>query len=1505
MDKLTGLEIAVVGMAGRFPGAKNLKEFWTNLSEGKESITFFSDEELKEEGVKEDELTNANYIKAKGIIEDYNKFDSEFFGYSDREAEIMDPQVRIFHEVSWEALEDAGYNPEKYNRPIGLFGSASANLYWQVSSMLLRNKNSTEKFAATQLNDKDFMNTKVSYNLNLKGPSISIDTACSSSLSAIHLASRSLLMGECTMALAGGVSLTTPHKEGYIYQDGMIMSKDGHCRTFDKDASGTVGGEGCGVVVLKTLKEAKRDRDHIYSVIKGSAYNNDGYRKVGYTAPSVEGQKEVIKKALKNSRVSSESISYVEAHGTATSLGDPVEVEALKQAFDTNKKQFCALGSVKTNIGHLDSAAGIAGFIKTVLSLYNKEIVPSLHYKEQNTKINFDKTPFFVNTTRTKIKEKEEDLYFGVSSFGVGGTNVHLVLGEYSEEKIQQQKEQKKQTTLLISAKTEKGVNKLSSRIQNHLKNNQNINCSDATFTLREGRKHFDYRQLVYMNSDRNFQSIGNVTKTFYNPKIIWMFSGQGAQYLNMGKDLYKNNFIFQENMKECFSVIWENERIDLENIIYPSKDIDTEKNKDLSIENTLIAQLSLFCIEYSLSKMLMKIQIYPNYLIGHSLGEISAATIAGVIEFEDAISIIKKRGEIMQKMPSGEMATVNIPKDKLESTLIKGVEISAINSTDLSVVSGNSNDLDKYLFEIKEKGYKYKKINVSHAFHSSIMKEAADDFEKIMCQYKLNTPNIPILSNVTGEFLTDKQAQSSEYWASQIISTVQFQEGIQEIINNVEKEGVFIEIGPGNTLIQFLRRHNKYDEMYNSAISLIRHPQNFINDIEFLEQSFSEIWKCGVEIDWSLLHKENNVKRVSLPTYPFESKEYPTLLLEDHHLNNLANLNGENSHSKPIEWLYRPVWKRNYTPLSKQHHSNKNVLVFSENEYISEFLRERYAKVITFSQSNKKEEVNSLYYQGDVGKESDLNWVIDRLNAVNFTPDEIVWVHDEIENNEVIPNYAKILNLIKLLSKRYDTKICINLITSQAYDVIGNEDIDPLQATLTGVAFTISQEYKNLYSRQIDISAKQQEYADIISREIEMESKDIIVAYRGKNRWTRELIRLEKEIIENININPIKYDGVYLITGGTGGIGLTLAEHLAKNNKCKIILMGRTEFSEKITKMNEHEENVISKIKEIEALGSEVSIIEGDVSIRKDVQKAIEFIMNIYSQLNGVIHAAGSSDGKLIQSRDTEYEKQVCAPKINGLYNLDGCLKGINLDFLMLCSSLVSFMESAGQVAYVASNAFLDSFAQKEQKNGKNVISINWDKWKEVGMSANSKEVKEINELLSIEDGIGIEPSEAGEIFQHAIQLSIPQVGISKKNIDLRLQENRKILNTVLNGEVESNKASKKIDDEFDIELRNIFNEFLNEELDMEGNFFELGVSSLDLLQICGLIEREYGIEVPIVTLYNHPNIISLSNEIKNNIALKNYSTQKEPELQTFKNNDAKKRKKSRLSKKGRGNIS
>ncbi|MDK2599343.1 beta-ketoacyl synthase N-terminal-like domain-containing protein [Bacillus stercoris] len=454
----------------------------------------FSKEELMEAGVPKEQLDHENYVRAKGKVDRHDHFDAAFFGYSQREAEVMDPQVRMFHEVAWESLENAGYNPETYSQPIGLFGAASANLYWQASSMLLRNSSSSEQFAAVQLTDKDFMNTQVSYKLNLKGPSIAVDTACSSSLTAVHLASRALLTGDCKMALAGGVTVTCPHKKGYMYQEGMIMSPDGRCRAFDAEANGTVGGEGCGVVVLKTLKQALKDQDHIYAVIKGSAYNNDGSRKVGYTAPSIEGQADVIRKALNISRVEPESISYVEAHGTGTSLGDPVEIEALTQAFQTEKKQYCAIGSVKTNIGHLDSAAGIAGFIKTALSLKARTLPPSLHYKKPNPKIDFENSPFYVSTSAKQWTVADRVFRAGVSSFGIGGTNVHVVMEE-PPMKERRHQEDHEDCLMLISARSEKAAKKAADQVKRFIKENEEVPLQDVSYTLQEGRRHFQYRQ--------------------------------------------------------------------------------------------------------------------------------------------------------------------------------------------------------------------------------------------------------------------------------------------------------------------------------------------------------------------------------------------------------------------------------------------------------------------------------------------------------------------------------------------------------------------------------------------------------------------------------------------------------------------------------------------------------------------------------------------------------------------------------------------------------------------------------------------------------------------------------------------------------------------------------------------------------------------------------------------------------------------------------------------------
>jgi len=563
---LTGLEIAVIGMAGRFPGAADIHEFWDNLKNGVESIPFYSDEELESQGVSPNLTGDPFFVKTNGgVLEDKEYFDTAFFGYTPLEAEIMDPQVRLVHECAWASLENAGYNPESFGGLIGLYAGASPNFNWEVFSYMSDSSETLGKFLASQLIDKEFISAQVSYKLNLRGPSLSLYTACSTSLVAIHLACQGLLSGECDMALAGGAAIFTSPRRGYVYNEGMILSPDGHCRAFDAGAGGTVSGEGAAVVVLKSFEDAVKDGDHIYAVIKGSAVNNDGGQKVGFSAPSPEGQAEVIRAALHIAEVESESIGYIEAHGTGTRLGDPIEINALKLAFDSGEKQYCAVGSVKTNVGHLDTAAGVTGFIKTVLVLTHRLIPPTLHFKTPNPEIDFENSPFFVNTELKEWKRGTNPLRAGVSSFGIGGTNAHVVLEEWTDRG--RKTEKSGHQLILLSAKTETALETKTGDLLNYFKENPTPGSAlrDVAYTLQVGRKAFTHRRMlvcpgveeaVAALSDMDPGKIRTSVAGASTPLMAFMFPGQGAQYVNMGRDLYETEPVFREEMDRCFDLL-------------------------------------------------------------------------------------------------------------------------------------------------------------------------------------------------------------------------------------------------------------------------------------------------------------------------------------------------------------------------------------------------------------------------------------------------------------------------------------------------------------------------------------------------------------------------------------------------------------------------------------------------------------------------------------------------------------------------------------------------------------------------------------------------------------------------------------------------------------------------------------------------------------------------------------------------------------------------------------
>jgi len=658
--------IAIIGLAGRFPGAKNITEFWQNLCDGVEAISQFSDEELIAAGVDPSLLNNSNYVKAGAVLEDIDLFDAGFFGFNPKEAEMTDPQHRLFLECAWEALENAGYDVQRCESRIGVYGGASFNNYltFDINSDHIGSANSFQKLIGI---DKDFLTTRVSYKLNLTGPSLTIQTACSTSLVATVLACQSLLNYQCDMALAGGVSISVPQKTGYLHQEGSILSPDGHCRAFDAKAKGTIIGNGVGVVLLKRLSEAIADGDHICAVIKGSAINNDGSGKVGYTAPSVNGQAKVIAEALALADVEPETISYIETHGTGTALGDPIEISALTNVFltETQKKGFCAIGSVKTNIGHLDAAAGVTGLIKTALGLKHKLIPPSLNFEQPNPEIDFKNSPFYVNTQLKTWKAGRTPRRAGVSSLGIGGTNAHVILEEAPSVNEPESKTRDYQL-LLLSAKTDSALKTTTKNLAQHLRQYPEVNLADVAYTLQVGRREFNHRCMVIAKDSKEAATLLESPRVFIHCQedikraIVFMFPGQGAQYVNMAKGLYQSESGFREQVDYCAEFLKPLLGLDLRHILYP--DVEQTEEATQKLQQTEIAQPALFVIEYAFAQLWMSWGVYPQAAIGHSIGEYVAACLAGVFSLKEALILVAKRGQLMQQLPKGAMLAVSLP---------------------------------------------------------------------------------------------------------------------------------------------------------------------------------------------------------------------------------------------------------------------------------------------------------------------------------------------------------------------------------------------------------------------------------------------------------------------------------------------------------------------------------------------------------------------------------------------------------------------------------------------------------------------------------------------------------------------------------------------------------------------------------------------------------------------------------------------------------------------------
>jgi amino acid adenylation domain-containing protein len=1182
----TQKDIAIIGMAGRFPGAKDIDTFWQNLCDGVESIHFFSNEELESEGIDRDLLDNPNYVKAIGYLEDIDQFDAAFFGYPPREAELMDPQQRLLHECAWQVFENAGYNVDQIAGKVGVYVGSGTNTY--LINNLIPNRELQESIGVFKLmitNKVDFLPSRISYKLNLRGPSVNVQTACSTSLVAVHSAVQSLLRGECDMALAGGVTVSVPQKTGYLYQQDTIASPNGHCCALDFKALGTVDGSGIGVVLLKRLDLALRDRDNIHAVIKGSAINNDGAMKVGYTAPSVDGQVEVISEAMRD--IDPNTITYIETHGTGTVLGDPIEIAALAQAYKghTQKKGFCALGSVKTNVGHLDTAAGVTGLIKTVLAIKHKMLPPTLHFEQSNPQIDFTNSPFFVNNKLSEWKSNGAPRRAGVSSFGIGGTNAHIILEEAPEQlsavrNLHLEKESTDHAShlILLSARTEAALEKTTANLIEYLTQHPDVNPADVAFTLSVGRKVFAHRRMLVCKSMGEAtdtlrqlpseQVFTQVQKSVTQP-VVFMFSGQGSQYINMALGLYQGEKIFQQHIDHCAKILTPHLNLDLRKIIYPEPGETVTAATQL--EQTAIAQPALFVIEYAMAQLLMTWGINPVAMVGHSIGEYVAACLAGVFSLEDALQLVALRGRLMQSMPSGAMLGIDLPETEVTELLHPGISLAAVNAPSRCVVSGNSDAIKDLEKKLKTQGIECLRLHTSHAFHSAMMEPILDPLAEHIKKITLAPPTKPYLSNLSGTWITAAEATNPEYWTKHLRSTVHFSQCVQTLLQT--PENLLLEIGPGRTLATLVSRQiADKDEL--PPLCTLRHPKKNHADLPFLLNTLGRLWLAGVPIDWSQFHKGNQSQRLALPAYPFEKKRYwidplPTGVPIDGSVKKQNNI---------AEAVFVPTWSRSNAPV---FHSGRTMaparwLIFNDQSGLGRQLVEQLElagqEVISIANGKAFNRLSEHSYTLDAQQPDQYETLFKELGLGDKLPETIVHLWSVSPDIQQPPDahdhraqaigFHSLLFIVQRLQKidRHNN-FRIEVVSNQTQAVTGEESLSPEKANILGLAKVIPSEFPHIHCRIIDIllpnAGKEQKLAAQLLNEFSKQPPASLmpIAFRGPYRWQQSIAAHPLHEPGNSNI-ALKKNGVYLITQGLEGLGYLFAQHLAKTVQAKLVLV-------------------------------------------------------------------------------------------------------------------------------------------------------------------------------------------------------------------------------------------------------------------------------------------------------------------------------------------------------------
>ena len=1510
MQESTNIDIAIIGMACRFPGANDIASFWHNLQEGVESIAFLSDDTLRARGVPSEALNDPCYIKAVARLEDVDRFDASFFGYTPREAAETDPQHRLFLEVAWQALEDAGYDPSRYADPIGVYAGCGVNTYLLLN--LLSGGRSMDKQDISSLqglmngNNKDSMTMTVAYKLDLRGPGMTVQTACSTSLAATHVACRALLNHEADMAIAGGAWVNLLHEDGYYYQPGAILSPDGHCRAFDAKAAGTVIGSGVGIVVLKRLADALADGDTIHAVIKGSAINNDGSAKAGYTAPSIEGQAEVILAAQAIAGISADTISYIEAHGTGTTLGDPIEIAALTQAFreSTDRRGFCGVGSVKTNVGHLDAAAGVAGLIKTALSLKYRMLPPSLNFEQPNPQINFASSPFYVNTECKIWPESSTPRRAGVSSFGIGGTNVHMIVEEApSNESSGPARDWQ---LLMLSARSQAALEHAVERLQQHLTAHPEQPLADVAYTLQVGRKQFSHRAIALCHDHEDAMTLlqNRESDRFLiqqiaaeNRPVTFMFPGQGAQHIDMARDLYQREPIFRQEFDHCLRLLQPHLAFDLLTILYPGADEANRSAASARLEQTEVTQPALFVIEYALAQLWIAWGIQPASMIGHSVGEYVAACLAGVFSLEDALRLVALRGRLLQQMETGTMLAVMLSEAELASYQFEDCDLAAVNGPVLCVLSGPLAAIEAVEKKLANDQVGYRRLHVSHAFHSRMAEPMLPAFVEQIAKSKLHPPKIPFFSNLSGEWITPQEATDAHYWGRHVRETVRFNDGLHVLLHDPAQ--ILLEVGPGETLTTLAQRHPsaKPEQL---ILSSLPHPGKSHSAQKHLSLSLGKLWLNGLTIDWQHFYAHERRHRVPLPTYPFERQSY-WIKADDGQdaVKTGASFAARAKEAKQTDlssindWFYLPSWRRaeQISFESFLPETSSAYLIFSDEQIVGaaliEHLRLFGIEPIVVSSGAAFRRINAHRYQLCPENPHDFDQLLHSIRDDGNTVGHIfhLWslsTEDKAvsQTNNLASDFYSLFYLARALEATQALvpsvkKISITMVTNQMEDVTGNETLCPDKALLYGPYKVIPQEYSNVACHLIDIdlqvgdSMARLRLARQILAESQSDSATTVVAYRGPHRWVQYFEPMQHSTIVK---NRLKSGGVYLITGGLGGVGLTLAEHLARTQQAKLVLLGRSPVPAR-----ERWPDILSgigkdsalgrkleKIRQLEALGAEVLVVNADIAKQGELKAAVSLARQLFGTIDGVVHAAGEVSSGLIATKTEEVMARVFAPKVSGMRALQAVFKDDPLDFILLCSSLATIAGGLSKIDYCAANAYLDAVAHAAYRESSYpVISVNWDSWREVGMAAN----------MDMPEGVGITPQAGAEVFERIVNgPHLPQVIVSTLDLLTRLSQTQQDLIAqpfTFTAPVKTARfprpalptAFKSPESELEENIAETWRSLLGmDAIGVDDNLFELGGDSLLGIQLLSRVRTRFSVELHPADFFRSPTIAGLA---------------------------------------------